>query len=216
MKKLICLLVCLITLVALFAACGSKEEGAAGKSKEITYKEDEVKVYEGFNYIIDEAGNAAVVKYTAHDYKEKLTIPDQLGGANVTVIAKGAFENSDRLQEVRFPTFLEEIQDAAFKGSSIYGAIMVYARHLKSIGKEAFTDCKKLVQIDIPDTVEKFGKSCFSGCEHLKVVTFRGNNIDLSKSDFEGSGDFTIWTYERNTAVTDVGKANEIEVRYLP
>lgn len=216
MKKLICVLISLITLVSLFAACGKKEDGASPKNKEVTYKDDQVKVYEGFNYVIDEEGNAAVVKYTGHDFKEKLTIPDQLGGANVTVIAKGAFENSDRLQEVRFPTYLEEIQDGAFKGSTVYSALMVYSRHLKTIGSEAFSDCKKLVQLDIPETVENFGKNCFTGCEHLKVVTFRGNNININKSDFEGSDGFTLWTYEKNTAVTDFGKANGIEVKYLP
>lgn len=216
MKKFLCIFISLITVVSLFAACGKNDAENPGKSKEISYKEDEVKVYEGFNYIINEDGNAVIVKYTAHDFKEKLTIPDKIAGADVTVIAKNAFENSDRIQTVNFPAYLTEIQEGAFRGSTIYGAIMVFSRGLKTIGKEAFKDCKKLVQLDIPETAENYGKSCFAGCEHLRVVTFRGNNIKLDKSDFEGSGEFTLWTYERNSAVTDFGKANGIEVKYLP
>ncbi len=219
MKKIISVLLAVLTVCALFASCGKKGEGEkkSADTKEVTYKEEDIKVFEGFNYVVDEEGNAAIVGYTAHDYEKKLTIPDTLGNAKVTVIAANAFENCEKLEEVRFPSYLTSIESGAFKGSSIYGAIMVYSRGLKSIGDEAFKDCPKLVQIDIPETVEEFGKNCFAGCEHLMVVTFRGNNINLDMSAFEGSYDkFTLWTYEKNSAVTEFGKANNIEVKYLP
>ncbi len=214
MKKIIALILCAVCALTVFAACGKKDT----PDKNIDdkgYKEEDIQIYEGFGFVIKDE-KAIIVKYSAHDKKQSLEIPDKLGGKPVTVIAEGAFEGFDfkpvgekqNLSEVKFPSSLETIEDNAFKGSTINKALMVYSPNLKSIGANAFDGCENLVQLDIPSSVEEFGANCFANCPKLRVVTFRGN-LKPDASIFTGSAkDFTLWTNTKNKDTIQFAKDN--------
>ena len=216
MKRIICILLALLTVAALFASCGKKDGEDKAEIKEVTFKEDDVKLFEGFSYAPTGEGTAAIVGFQSHDMKD-IQIPDRIGSYQITTIAKGAFENNDKIRRVRFPRFLTTIEEGAFKGSTIYGAIMVYSDKLATIGKDAFRDCPELVQLDIPASVESYGSKCFAGCPNLVSVCFRGDNVTADNSVFEGSNtSFRIQTYEPNSAVQKFAEENGYEVGILP
>ena len=218
MKKIIALILCAVCALTVFAACGKKDT----PDKNIDdkgYKEEDIQIYEGFGFVIKDE-KAIIVKYSAHDNKHLVEIPETLGGKPVAVIAKGAFENYDfkivdanekgdvNSNEVKFPSTLETIEEDAFKGSTINKALMVYSPKLKSIGANAFDGCENLVQLDIPSSVEEFGANCFANCPKLRVVTFRGN-LKPDASIFTGSAkDFTLWTNTKNKDTIQFAKDN--------
>ncbi len=54
------------------------------------------------------------------------------------------------------------------------------------ISDGAFESCKKLKEIDIPDSVACFGEGVFEECDKLEKITYRGITYN-SVEDFESS-----------------------------
>lgn len=208
MKKFTAIILSLSFVLCLFAACGKTNTG--------TDKTEE-KVQDGFHYVILDDGSAKIVKYDAHDYQEKLTIPSQFGEAKVTVIGESAFEGSDRLNEVTLPTYITTIEKKAFYGSTIHNAFMVSSRELVTIEDQAFAECTKLIQVDIPSSLTTFGKSVFENDAGILVFTFRGDMKEIDPAIFTGANKkMVIWTYKSNTGIKAFAKDNSYEIKYLP
>lgn len=223
MKRIIALILCVLCALTVFVSCGKKDNNDKNIDDK-GYSEEDIVTQDGFSYVIKDE-KAIIVKYSVHDNKHLVEIPETLGGKPVAVIAKGAFENYDfkivdanekgnvNSNEVKFPSTLETIEEDAFKGSTINKAIMVYASKLKTIGANAFDGCENLVQLDIPASVEEYGKNCFANCPHLKVVTFRGN-FTPDASIFTGSTkDFVVWTNTKNKDTIQFAKDNGYEFK---
>ena len=83
-------------------------------------------------------------------------------------IAAGAFKDSEdeRLQNIVIPANYYEIQDYAFKGSSLTNIAFNYG--LSKIGNEVFSECKNLQAIKLPNSLSELGEACFMGCTKLK------------------------------------------------
>lgn len=210
MKKTLTFLLLAIMLLTLCCSCNNK---TVDKNKTGT---EEI-VQDGFHYIILEDETAEIVKYDVHDYQEELEIPDKFGDHNVTVIGESAFEGSDRLQQVKFPSHITKIEKRAFYGSSIRIALMTSCRELISIGDEAFADCEKLVQVDISSAVTEFGVNAFGNSAALRVLTFRGNPDSLNENAFSGMNEkVKVWTYEENENVIKFFEDAGYSVSILP
>ncbi len=86
------------------------------------------------------------------------------------------------LIEIIIPSYITEIEDASFEGCmNLEEITFLPDSQLKSIGKNAFRNCKKLRKIIFPEKVERIGVSAFRGCESLEKVIFR-NNVVPSKT----------------------------------
>lgn len=126
---------------------------------------------EKLNEVIIPLGNSAFVLdgetiYTA-DYQKllwnigvsdekKLTINSQ-----VKEIAHGAFWLSRKLERIECPEALERVADFGFRGAFAVRRIS-FGENLKSVGKNAFSGCDKLYQIDIATaTVPTAGEGLF-------------------------------------------------------
>ena len=98
--------------------------------------------------------------YNSWSFGKTITVPDSIDGYPVRIIEYGAFSNGD-FQSVELPDTL------------------------RSIGGDAFADCKKLKSVVIPAEVSEIGAGAFESCEKLKSVVFKGNKLtELEDSVF--------------------------------
>ena len=104
---------------------------------------------------------------------------------NVTIIKKGAFRYC-ALTAIEIPANVEEIcgddtwhHDSAFSGCSNLASITFEkGSKLKKIGIDAFYECKSLISLEIPASVETIESAAFSGCSNLVSITFeKGSHL---------------------------------------
>ena len=117
-----------------------------------------------------------------------ITIPD-----SVTSIGYHAFFKCSGLISITIP-FIGEKMDGT--GSTRFDYIVGYAapKSLKeviitggeNIGEHAFSDCRCLKNITIPDSVTSIGEYAFSGCSGLKSVTVPDGVTSIGSSAFSG------------------------------
>lgn len=80
-------------------------------------------------------------------------------GNHTVSIKEGAFEKCISLSGLLFPPSLQEIGDRSFLDSGM--GITLLPHGLKTIGKEAFANCKNLLYCFIPKTVTFIGEDAF-------------------------------------------------------
>lgn len=117
-------------------------------------------------------------------------------------IGNRSFQDCTELSQVILPMSLKEIGDYAFSGCGMLSSVTLPI-NLQSIGKYsfastaiknivfpalfwidvgAFSDCKKLNNIKIPDNITKIPEKCFFGCEALTKITL-SNTVDYIGSE---------------------------------
>jgi hypothetical protein len=73
-------------------------------------------------------------------------------------------------------------------------------RELEYIGEAAFSKCRELEYIEIPESVSQIDKWDFHGCNHLKKVVFKGEPKKL--------GD---WIFNKNNVTVVCRKGSMLE-----
>lgn len=124
-----------------------------------------------------------------------LYIPAQVQGYPVLSIGSAAFENNrllrgvtiaegirsidthafagcEGLRKVDLPETLTDIGEGAFANSGL--TELVIPGGVSRIGTAAFSDCKKLVSVQLPSLAGNIGSSLFDGCVMLENVRFDG------------------------------------------
>ena len=106
-------------------------------------------------------GSDYVIKgYSGED--SDVYMPDSFKGAAVTAIDAEAFKNNAELLSVRFP------------------------KNLTSIGDHAFSGCKNLSNVDIPETVVKLGANVFAECFSFTSFTFPPHITEVPARAIQG------------------------------
>lgn len=90
-----------------------------------------------------------------------LTVPDEIDGLPVTVIAENAFRNQKNITEFILPD------------------------GLKAIGQYAFRECAQLEKVEIPSGVKTIERGTFDSCEALKEVILPDKLITIGEQAFE-------------------------------
>ena len=62
---------------------------------------------------------------------------------------------------------------------------------VKGIEYDAFSDCRNLISVTIPNTVTSIGGSAFEGCSNLTSVTIPNSVISIQSSAFDGCSSLT-------------------------
>lgn len=159
-----------------------------------------------FYYIINDDGTAEIVG--CETTSTSITIPLRLGGANVTKIGDGGFENCKTITGVTITDYITEIGKSAFYGCTsienvtvpttvksvgeyaFYGCVkletVTISEGLKSIGGYAFYNCSSLSEITLPDTLKTLGSYAFYGCTSAKSATIGVNLIGIEEYTFYG------------------------------
>lgn len=131
---------------------------------------------------------------------KSVTIPD-----SVTSIGYGAFEDCTSLTSVTIPDNVTSIGGSAFYNTGYYNNenkweddVLYIGKHLivakesitgeysikpgtLTVADSAFSDCKSLTSVTIPDSVTSIGYGAFSGCTSLTDVYYTGSAKDWKK-----------------------------------
>ncbi len=139
-----------------------------------------------FMYDLTEDGSGIIIKsYTGT--ASTLIIPDSIEGYPVVEIGKSAAEESN-IQVLIIPSTVRIIHSFAFSKSEVISVAILPdesgAGGLKKIGFGAFSRCKQLKTVSLPDSIEKIEDSAFSYCEQLKTVSLPDSIKEIESDAF--------------------------------
>ena len=145
--------------------------------------------------IVGEGPMANYTSYSATPWAKNNRTPNKvIIEEGVTAIGSYAFANPS-ITDIDLPnTCLEQIGDAAFKGTSV--KFLYMTESIKTIGKEAFANCTYLKQIYLPEEIVSIGEYAFSGCTALNEfqLEFSSNLRTIGKFAFEdGEASYLIF-----------------------
>jgi hypothetical protein len=104
-----------------------------------------------------------------------VTVPEKLGGVEVTRIGDNAFINCTEVRKVKLPDTLRVIAPSAFSGC-IGLQVASLGSGLKEIKTSAFKDCTSLTGIALPASLLELGDRVFQNCNKLKGVRCHCDN----------------------------------------
>lgn len=125
-------------------------------------------------------------KITKDFYKDRKDLNDFVVRDDIEVIDSGAFLNSS-LKTITLGKNIKSIGERAFaKCRELEIVDFSKATSLKEIRREAFTGCRSLKEIVLPESLEYLGIAAFAQCENLKNVVIQGNSLrKLKDGTFE-------------------------------
>lgn len=136
------------------------------------------------------SGNGAMADYSSYSgtpwAKNNRVVNKVVVGEKVKTIGSFAFANPV-IVEVEMPDDgLQQIGNSAFKGSLIKSIWI--SQTTKSIGNDAFADCKNLKSINIPKNIETIGACAFDGCAIRELSMKFGSNLKtIGEFAFQGA-----------------------------
>lgn len=183
MKKLLALLLALLTVFAL-AACGGEGDPATDGEND-QYKKDDTVITEvtykngdTFHFTNVDSESVIITKFeSTNDEAHEVVIPTHLDEKVVVAIGEEAFAGCSNISKITFPTAADYIlADPEF----------VWATYELTIAPFAFRNCDALTTIAIPEYVTEIGESAFYGCISLNEVAFSVDSklAELSHSIF--------------------------------
>ena len=145
-----------------------------------------------FTFVLDDDGNAVIVKYVGSPEVFTLICPREVAGHPVTAVGDGAF--------------------AGVKSTSI-----VFTDSIKTVGASAFEGCDELVYLVMPG-VTSIGKSAFKGTSKLEEVLFSEGLTTIPESAFEDSGIKKLYLPSTLTKVEEnaVSGCSDLSDVYFP
>lgn len=177
MKKALSIVLILASVLTLFCSC----------------KSDEPIKWGDYEYVVLEDNTAKITKYTGTQEVAELQIPSAIEEYTVTVIGKEAFKDVQCIKKVYTPDTLTTIEEYAFANSSIKNVLMNRSKLLTDIGQYAFSECKSLLQADMPMSLVNLGDYAFYYCDKLRTAQFRGDPESIGTFTFDACPNVTIY-----------------------
>ncbi len=204
MKKMLCILLCLMMAPML---------PASGESTKLVIPERSG----DYHYTLDSSNVATIVEYFGQE--ESLTVPSSIEGYPVKTIGYHAFENGYNLTTVTLPDSVEIIDSDSFGVCESLAEILVapdnpvftqidgvlfnktdktliaypvkkkgksysVPAEIKSIGKHAFLRCDNLTSITLPEGLETISDYAFDNCRKLTKVTLPNSIETIGSNPF--------------------------------
>ncbi len=149
------------------------------------------------------------------DVRQRVVIPDTLGGFPVTALASGACGGSTTIQEIILPDSVTSIGSMCFAYSTelhyvqlpknlavienglfsqcIKLRTITIPSSVKRIERDAFYRCDELWTITLPKNLESVGVNAFAACPNLAAATIPQSVSFLGENAFEPAGGFRIY-----------------------
>lgn len=89
-------------------------------------------------------------------------------------------------RQTRVPDFITKIGENAFSNRDV--EVVILPPKLKLVGKNAFSWCEHLTQIDLPDSVQMIDDGAFSNCSKLERVRLSADLKFLGANAFRACG----------------------------
>ena len=153
MKRIMALMLALLTLLSL-VACSSDGEEDGGSSidmsvsnNDLVYRPDENPNEDAFYYEYINGNEIAITGYAGSHKLHAITIPDAIDERKVTAIHASAFKSATNVNAITMPNTVTEIGDMAFYGctelTAINMPIQYYGHGLNTkIGFDGYNDVK--------------------------------------------------------------------------
>ena len=158
------------------------------------------KTNEFFEY--EKHGNdITITRVIKLDNNDKITIPEQIDGLNVTSINQTAFGDTkiiDNVQSVDIKAKIEKLPPEIFYDCKNLKTLSL-PENLKEIGTKAFHNVTKLHELVIPNGIEKIEQDAFEGCRIALV-----SDSEKVKNYVEGQNNLIEYrTLDENQKVHD-------------
>ncbi len=196
MKKILSVILIIASIATLFCSCSG-----------ITKK------YGDYSYVVLDDNTAKITKYNGTEDVIELDIPSAIDEYTVTVIGAEAFANVQNITVVNFPTTLIKIEEKAFAGSSVKKAFMHKSQELVEIGAYAFSECKNLVQVDMPRSLTTIGDYAFYYCDKLRIAYFRGNTENIATFAFDACPNVKLYVKSEANKVLEYAQTYHLETK---
>ncbi len=159
MKRILCVLMALICILALTGACA----------------DDSPQIVSGdFTFVLTDSETAELVKYTGS--AQELTVPADLYARQVRVTSAGSTESMVHLASVT------RIGDSAFSRSGSLEDVII-PEGITGMGEGAFSNCTGLKTVTVPLSLTEIGAYPFSGCSALKEIRIPADHPALAMTD---------------------------------
>ena len=101
-------------------------------------------------------------------------------------VGNDAFMGCQLIKNVDLTYCLEDfIGEGAFSGCKKMEKIIIPEK-IKNIGKRAFNGCESLIEITLPEDIKEIKKATFSGCSSLRKVKMSDSVYEIGDSAFRG------------------------------
>ena len=117
----------------------------------------------------------ASAKFTVHDIET----------SHIATFDESSFANS-QIASIKFPETLTTINYYAFQGSALEKVSFNSECSIETLGKYAFSSCKRLTSVALCDSVKVLDESCFASDIHLKKFTISPNTVRIEMYCFSG------------------------------
>lgn len=159
-----------------------------------------------FDYIINENGEAVLIKYTG--WNPYVVIPETVGfpGINlgtVTEIGSGTFTDTSAAKVI-IPDTVKRIGGYAFKNCTTVTTIE-FPDSVEEIGNGAFYGCTALETLTLPETVTKIGVKAFQNCTNLKNLNWPSNLTYVPADAFWNCSSFNDFGLFENVEIISGG-----------
>lgn len=166
MTKLIGMVFIVLTACTVgFSSCKRKDVGESKKSSDV----ETVAPEKDFEVKPIEGGDGVVItKYIGN--AENLVIPATIQGAPVRAIGWRLFstEGNDTIKSIVIPDGVGYIHDDAFSGCRELTSVTL-PDSIEGIGFGAFMNCK-ITSITLPKSLKAIGMHAFGGCDELSEI----------------------------------------------
>lgn len=115
--------------------------------------------------------------------------------ADWTRIGGSMFEGCSSLRRLSAPASVLGVGDRAFADS---GLESVKLPSVRTIGRQAFANCRHLATVPLPKGLRSIGDYAFSGCETLLGLHFSGNAPEMGSGMFMRANQATVFYVEEN------------------
>ena len=134
-------------------------------------------------------------------YSGDIIIPSKVEyngrGYTVTTIGNSAFDNSS-ITSIYIPETVKDIEYDAFKRSYSLTSVTIAGNKLSSIGNSAFSLCRSLTSITIPNSVTSIGDYAFYECTSLTSITIPNSVTSIGDYAFKSCNSLTSVTINAN------------------
>jgi hypothetical protein len=133
-----------------------------------------------------------------------LSLPSDVGGKPVRVIAGGAFKNCTSLTSVTIPDSVTSIGGYAFYNCTSLTSVNI-PNSITLIESSVFTLCQSLTSITIPNSVTSIGINAFNNCSSLTSATIGNSVTSIGSYAFKNCTSLTSVTIP--DSVTSIGSS---------
>ncbi len=103
-------------------------------------------------------------------------------------------------KSIVIPESVKTIGEAAFFGCAKLEKIIFSGNNITRIEKNAFTGCKRLDDIKMPDSLKYIGQSAFGGCNSFKMIIIPDNVTEIDGYAFKGCKNLSRITIGKNVS----------------